>query len=38
MLLYQILAFTIHGKIEKNSYKNNKPKYQFQHGMKNFNY
>ena len=26
MLLYQILAFTIHGKIQKNVYKNDKVK------------
>ena len=36
MLLYQILAYTIHGKILKKSYKSNK--FKIQHGIKNLNH
>ena len=35
MLLYQTFTFIIHSKNTKQSYKNNKLKYQSQHGMKN---
>ena len=39
MLLYQTLAFTIHGKILKKSYKIIiNLKYQLRHGMKSLNY
>ena len=38
MLLYQTLAFTKHGKILKSHTKIIKLKYQFQYGMKIFNY
>ena len=38
MLLYQILAFTIHGKIEKSHIRKINLKYQLQHGLKNLNY
>ena len=37
MLLYQIAAYTIHGKTQKKSYKNNKWN-EMKHGMKNLNY
>ena len=38
MLLYQTLAFTIYGKIQKSHTKIISLKYQLQHGMKNLNY
>ena len=38
MLLYQTLAFTIHGKIQKSHAKIINLKYQFRHGMKSLNY
>ena len=38
MLLYQILLFTIHGKIEKSLTKIINLKYQLQYGMKSLNY
>ena len=38
MLLYQILAFTIDGKIYKCHTKIIKLKYQLRHGMNNLNY
>ena len=38
MLLYQILAYTIHGKIQKNDTKTINLKYQLLHGMRNLNY
>ena len=38
MLLYQILTFTIHGKIEKSHVRTINLKYQLQHGLKNLNY
>ena len=38
MLLYQILAYTIHGKIQKSHTKKIKLKYQLQRGMINLNY
>ena len=38
MLLYQILAFTIHGKISRSHTKIINLKHQLQHGMKNLNY
>ena len=38
MLLYQTLAFTIHGKIEKSHKKLINLKYQLQHGKKILNY
>ena len=38
ILLYQILAFTIHGKISKSHIRIINFKYQLQHGMKNLNY
>ena len=38
MSLYQILAFTIHGKLLKKSCKIIKLKYQLWHPMKNLNY
>ena len=37
MVLYQILASTIHGKISKNHTRTITLKYQLQHGMKNLN-
>ena len=37
-LLYQILAFTICGKIYKSHTKTINLKYQLQHGVKNLNY
>ena len=38
MLLYQILAFTIHGEIQKTHTKIINSKYQLQYGTKNLNY
>ena len=38
MLLYQTLAFTIYGKIQKSHTKIISLTYQLQHGMKNLNY
>ena len=38
ILLYQILAFTIHGNTLTKSYKNKKLKISAQHGNKNLNY
>ena len=38
MLLYQTLAFTIHGKIQKSHAKIINLKYQLRHGMKSLNY
>ena len=38
MLLYQILAFTIHGKIYKSNTKVIDLKYQLQYGMEKLNY
>ena len=38
MLLYQILAFTIHGEIQKAHTKIINSKYQLQYGTKNLNY
>ena len=38
MLLYQILAFTIHRKIQKSHTKIIYLKYQLRHGMKSLNY
>ena len=38
MLLYQILIFTIHGKILKNVTRIKNLKYQLQHGMWNLKY
>ena len=38
MLLYQILAFIIQKKIQKNHTKTTNLKYQLLHGMKNSNY
>ena len=38
MLLYQILAYTIHEKIEKSHIRTINLKYQLQHEMKNLNY
>ena len=38
MLLYQILACTIHGKISKSHTKTINLKYQLPRGMKNLNY
>ena len=38
MLLYQILIFTIHGKLLKSHIRIINLKYQLQHGMKNLNY
>ena len=38
MLLYQILAFTIYGKIQKSHIRTLKLKFRLQHGMKNLNY
>ena len=38
MLLYQILAYTVHGKIQKCRSKTINLKYQHQDGMKNLNY
>ena len=37
MLLYQILACTIHGKIKKSHLRTISLKYQLQHEMKNLN-
>ena len=36
--LYQILAYTIHGKIWKSYIRTINLKYQLQHGMENLNY
>ena len=38
MLLYQTLAFTVHGKMLKSHRKMINLKYQPQHGIKNVNY
>ena len=38
MLLYQTIAFTIHGKIQKSHTKIINSKYELRHGMKNLNY
>ena len=38
MLLHQILAYTIHGKILKNYTKTTYLKYQLRHGMNSLNY
>ena len=38
MLLYQVLAFNIHGKKLKSHIKIINLKYQLHHGMKNLNY
>ena len=38
MLLYQTLAFTIHGKKLKSDTKTTNAKYQLRHGMKSLNY
>ena len=38
MLLYQILAFTMHGKVQKSHTQIINIKYQLRHGMKSFNY
>ena len=38
MLLYQILVFIIHGKIQKSHAKIINKKYQINHGMKKLNY
>ena len=38
MLLYQILAFTIHEKYKKNHTKMINLKHQLRHGMKSLNY
>ena len=38
MLLYQTLAFAIHGKIYKSHAKILNIKYHHQHGMRSFNY
>ena len=38
MLLYQILVFVIHGKIQKRHTKIINQKYQIHHGMKKLNY
>ena len=37
-MLYQILAFNIHGKIKKSHTKTINLKYQLRHGMKSLNY
>ena len=38
MLLYQILAYAIHEKIQKSNLRTINLKCQLQHGMKNLNY
>ena len=38
ILLYQILVFTVHGKILKSNIRIIHLEYQLQHGMKNLNY
>ena len=38
ILLYQILVFTMHGKILKSHVRTINLKYLLQHGMKNLNY
>ena len=38
MLLYQIVAYNIHGKLLKSHTNTTKLKYQFPHGMNNLNY
>ena len=38
MLLYQILAFIMHGKIQKSHKQIINLKYQLQHGMKSLDY
>ena len=38
ILLYQILAYNIYGKIQKSLIRTINLKYQLRHGMKNFNY
>ena len=38
MFLYQILAYIIHGKIQKGHIRTINLKYQLQYGMKNLNY
>ena len=38
ILLYQILVFSIHGKMQKSHIRIINLKYQLQHGMKNLNY
>ena len=38
MLLYQILAYIIHGKIQKSNTNLLNLKYQLRHGMKSLNY
>ena len=38
ILIYQILAFTVHGKKQKCHIRTIKSKYRIQHEMKNFNY
>ena len=38
MLLYQILGYTIHGKLSKSHIRTINLKYQLQHGLKDLNY
>ena len=38
ILLYQIAAYTIHGKVQRSHIRTTDLKYHLQHGMKNLNY